>query len=271
MGLLTECAKAENARSFLKYALAHQYNGRAVNLADFSRRVGFSSRSFLSEYLRSKKSLSGDSLRAIRAALKLPAKYLTIFELLVFVEQPELLPPRLRRVDIKSRLKEARERCNAVQNPGIKDVGRLVSIPQVFLVFASLGNLSVGTEVEAICKKTRLKTEAVISVLQILIEEGAVQKRGKRFFAASSKFDFLELDQKANLASMLSQAVAGFTHNPHQMLDDPNALVFYSAFSVATSRLPMLKERLREVVIEVMDEFQDDNGSDVREVLICSK
>ncbi len=80
-------------RAFLAKVLNYRYAHKGkINYADFSRRAGFHSRSYLPEIISGKKGLSHDSLWKITNTLKLPQKYAKLFELLAQRDNSLLRP-----------------------------------------------------------------------------------------------------------------------------------------------------------------------------------
>lgn len=169
-------SQAKSTRAFLGLALGQHYQKRGkVNLADFSRRAGFLSRSFLSEYLAGRKSLSQDSFKRIKDALKLPKAAAEFFHLLAVMEQPELAGPRLQKHGQTSQLSTLRarlENADEITSARLKDP-TLVKSVQVHQIYASLGALETGASREEIASRTRLSDQTTENCLSMLLSGSA--------------------------------------------------------------------------------------------------
>lgn len=269
-----ELLEIHDARAFLKKALEVRYRKKGkVNLADFSRRAGFSSRSFLSEYLAGKKGLSRESVGQLKMALKLPKPYLDLFSLLVGKDQPELLTRRLSVDEIEKQVGSikvslARQTEALMQ---IKDPARLLSRLTLFRVFASLGTEEEGASLHEVSTRSNLNPESVLDTLQFLINEGAITTQNGRYYARSNQIDLLKIADAASLADLTRSICTQIRAEANDIVSDSRNNVLFTSFSMQSHQLPELKEKLREAIFGVLDQFQDDRGDCVHEVFVCGK
>ncbi|KHD89665.1 MAG: hypothetical protein OM95_00875 [Bdellovibrio sp. ArHS] len=266
--------EASDAQTFLKHALDVRYKKRGkVNVADFSRRAGFSSRSFLSEYLAGRKGLSRESLSQIRTALKLPKPYLEIFSLLAAKSQPELLNPKLSGEEIEAKIlatKNSIIRRNEALSQ-IKDPQRFISKPMLFRVFASLGAVDEGASLSEVAARAKLTPDVAQEMLQILIQEGAATFKDDRYYAPSHQIDFPKISSPASMVDLTRTMCSQIRTEAHEIALDPRNFVFYTAFSIPSHQLAEFKDKLREAIFGVLDQYQDDRGDCVHEVFLCAK
>lgn len=269
-----ELLDIENARQFLKRALEVRYRKKGkVNLADFSRRAGFSSRSFLSEYLAGKKGLSRDSVNQLKITLKLPKPYSDIFSLLVRKDQPELFTNKMSPEEIRqqvSYIKLALQRQMDARSQ-VKDPHRLLSKPTLFRVFAALGTEEEGASLAEISQRSRMSPESLSDPLNFLMEEGAVVSQNGRFYVRSSQMDFLSLSDAGKLADLTKTLCTQIRTEANEIASENKNNIFYTAFSTQSHFLPEIKEKLREAIFNVLDQYQDDRGDCVHEVFLCGK
>lgn len=239
------------------------------NQAAISRRAGFSSRSYFSEILSGKKGLSKDSLARLKTALRLPKLWAQFFDYLVFSEYPKLGPTSLTGEKIATRLQQLRK--DLTQQPAEPDISRVLAYvhrPQVFQVYAALGDISLGASLNEIMQRTGLSQQAVHRALSQLLEFKAAEQKGDRFFAFASQADALNLNQPGALAEMLGTVCSDLQKNKDKIVSVPTNLTVYSAFSVQKEQLPLLKQRLQEAVFDVLDEFQVDRGNQVQQIFL---
>ncbi|KYG60959.1 hypothetical protein AZI86_18755 [Bdellovibrio bacteriovorus] len=259
-------------RSFLRSALKIQKSGaKPISVAEFSRHCGFSSRSFLSEYLSGKKKLSKESLRSIRHALNIPKMAQEYFALLVGQEQPELSPLSQDKIAVEIlRLRKSFKTGNRTPRTLGPLLGKVVSKKKCFLVYASLGDQEQGASLEDILKRSKLSKVEALRNIEILETSGLVTEKKGRYFANETAVDMLNFTGK-ELGTLVGELGREIATSPAEFTDNPNNLVLYSVFSVETRQLAAFKERLRDAVYKVMDEFQSENGNSTQQVFICSK
>lgn len=264
-----------DARSFLAEALALRYGGREkINLSDFSRRAGFSSRSYLSELLTGKKGFSRDSVSKIKSALKLPRGGLELFELLVLLECPPLRARAQTVEAIDSRIRALRERLRESEDSGSQQIKRRLSRafgkPQLFQVYAALGTKEGGATLAQIEKRTGLKIEVILPVLDRLESLEAIRSAPNRFYPLQATMDVFGLGETPELERLIQEAAGLLQSRTRDVLRDPASLVFFTSFSIESRRLPQFRDDLRAAVFEVLDRYQDDEGDLVRNVLLGS-
>jgi transcriptional regulator with XRE-family HTH domain len=270
--LYTELANAEDARSFLKKALVLQYRRQGkVNIADFSRRAGFTSRSYLSEYLSGKKALSRESLQKIKTALKIPKQYVKIFILLVAKDQPGLFPETPENIPAKMEaLKKAAYQQDAALSK-IEDSDKIVCKRNLFRIYAGLGSEAQGASLAEISERTGLHLSEVNEGLQLLLQKNIVVLKNQRYYAISNQVDFLKIGVNQSFSLLVKDMASEIRMNAETILAQNENFLFYSAFSLQKHELPIFKEKLRDAIYGVMDQFQKDDGNHVQQVFLCSK
>jgi hypothetical protein len=268
---LNELLNAEDPRSFLKKALLLR-SGKSgkVNLSEFSRHAGFSSRSFLSEYLAGRKGLSADSLQRIKSGLSLPRHYGLYFQLLVLREQPELSRQRNLNPEVELKALKQRMANGPALHPKLNHAKPVISKRQALRVYASLGSTESGASVFEIVNKTGLDMKTVQDSLELLVKQGLVEFKQNRFFAEESKLDFFDFSE-SELATLTKDITGEIGRQASDLTQSAEDLVFYSVLSVNKADLPELKEKLRSAVISVMDEFQRDEGNATEQIFVCLK
>lgn len=262
--------KEKNSRAFLKKALElTSPQGHKISISEFSKSAGFSSRSFISEYLSGRKKLSRESFNKIKSALKLSKNYKQFFSALVQLDQPELFKNKDRVVlDLSSLSETLLKQEKAILK--IRKPELIINKASLFKLYASLGKEDQGTTLSEIVKKTNMSFDEVQSGLNLLIENQMAHMMNQRYYPLSSKVDFLHLKEK-ELASLTQQICSEIKNEASDLVVQDQSLLFYSSFSMNSYDRVRFKERLREVIYNVMDEFQVDDGDIVQQVFTCSK
>lgn len=261
--------KSKSYREFLKILILDPPNRRG-EMAKVSRRAGFSSRSYLSELLSGKKGVSQDGLTRLKSALKLPKSWGQFLDSLVWLEHPEVCPKNFTPELVKIRIIQLKNEIkNQFESETIeKKVSLQLLRPQVFQVYAALGSVNKGARFDDILNRTKLDKHVVQKALSQLIESEAVSKVQENYFAFTNKADALNLKNQKDLVELIRLISIDLQKKRHDIVKSPSSLTIYSAFSVQKSKMMALKARLREAILEVMDEFQDDSGDQVEQLFV---
>ncbi len=265
--LLSDC---EEVISFLKIALEIQYKkyGR-VNISDFSKRGGFSSRSYISELLAEKKGLSRDAILRIRSALKFPKPVLDVFELLAYRSAPALRPTTLSVTALDEKLRAARAAARGLSQSRTLGKAKSTFIRdfRLYQIYAALGTLEHGASIQEIIARTNMAEKMADSCLQLLISEGVIEYREGRYYAVATKMDYFGLKSSDGLGNLISEVCQNIKSRRHELIDDPLNALFFTAFSTSSNRLPELRTKLKDAIFNVLDEYQVDDGDCVRQLL----
>lgn len=140
----------------------------------------------------------------------------------------------------------------------------------LFKIYASLGTEDKGVTLSEIVKKTNLSFEEAQSGLNLLIQNQVAQLTNQRYYPLSSKLDFLHLKEK-ELANLTEQVCTEIKNEASELVYQDQSLLFYSSFSMNSYDRIHFKEKLREAIYSVMDEFQVDDGDGVQQIFMCSK
>lgn len=262
--------KTTDFKTFLFEALKYYFRKKErVNISEFSRKAGFSSRSYLTEVLIGKKGLSKDALRKIRNTLKVPKEISKIGECLAFLDFPELRPRNITDFLLKTQLKNSRsafiKRLELDLNKEIKS--KVTSSTSLYLVFASVGSVEEGAALEDIGFRCKLSNQTIDKNLKVLKEAGIVIEKSKRFYPVSDQIDFFDMKSSDGLAELIKRACNNLSDNAKEVIENLDNLTFYTAFSVDTVQVPELRRKLKEAIYTVLDDFQNDDGNTVRQIL----
>lgn len=260
-------------RQFLVTVLSPpEKNPRRGRLSEAARRAGLS-RSFLSEVLSGKKSLTPSSFLKLQNSLRLPTELKKFFALLVAVEHDSLLPllSLSTSAQAASQLRELRERLNR-KTQGQRSLcptpQRKVFSVDLFCVFAALGSLSSGETLEGIMHKTNLGRAAVLRALERMQDAGWVNKREERFYASERAFDFEALGPDLSFVQTFAESCALLSRSAQKFSADQDQLLFFSAFSLPSHRVREFRDEARALLLELLDKYQDDNGNAIKRVTL---
>lgn len=261
-----------DAKSFLKELLALQYRGAdAVNLADFSRRAGFRSRSYLSELFSGKKGFSSESVRKLKQALRVPSPLADVFELLVWREWPDLRPRRLGGAETEEALDRlllkirTQDRGSAGADT-IKDrVSKGVRNLDLLKVYAALGSIHQGASLKEIFDRlAKMPSYRVTTALTKLCALELSKFKEGRYYALESTVDVLGMrDSSQGLAQLLDDNLKILAKQTQPMVEDPHGLVHVTSFSISSDRIEEFKQACLSTLLNVIDKHQSDQGDQI--------
>lgn len=259
----------QDFNALLKGALNLHYAKRGkINLADFSRRAGFASRSYLSEVLTGKKGLSRDALTKIRTALKLPKPFLDVLEYSAYREFAELKPRHIQSEALAEKIEHAAALVKNIPatKTNLKVTPRYIRSSILYRVYAGLGSIEDGATLSDIMNRTGLPESTITSCLNAMKEFKIIEERQGRFLVKNTQLDVFGLTSRDGLSELVSDVCRDLRNNRDRIIDEPKNTIFYTAFSTNEAKLPELKKRLQAAVFDVLDEFQVDDGDCVRQI-----
>jgi uncharacterized protein (TIGR02147 family) len=255
LALQMQLAEAKDYRSFLRCAIIENGKGCAA----FSRRAGFSSRSFLSEVIRGHRRLSHASYEKVIQGLKLSGNMRRLFQLLVALEEPDVVPLR-DRTDLRTKIEELRQKLRNSKMTSRKGLFLNHHVP---VVYAALGSKRAGATQEDILFRTGLKSPEVTSILAFMTSNGLVYEREKRFFVTEVNLDLNELGEDKGFRQAFVDSLDILKKQAINQPQSDTSLFFYSAFSISPSQMSAFKRDLQQAVLSCMDKYQNEDAEKV--------
>jgi uncharacterized protein (TIGR02147 family) len=241
-------------RDFLSLAVE-----RAGGCSAFSRRAGFSSRSFLSEVIRGHRRLSHSSYEKVSKGLKLTGDLRRLFQLLVAAEEPDVV----RLIDQRNLREKIEQLRKKVAAPPVKEKRNLFASEQVPVVYAALGSRARGSSLAEILSRTRLTVGEAKKALQFLQERGVVELKTGRYFAQEGDIDLFELGgergfREAYASSSDHLKKLALTAQPSEA-----NMFFHCAFPIPRAKIAAFKQEVRELLLAKIDQHQAEEGDSV--------
>lgn len=262
---------AKDYRGLLKCLVAEAENG--TNFSDLSRRAGFSSRSYIKEVMSGKKRLTATSLAKFKRAFRLSGSLAMYFETLVALEEPsvniaglskEVLLTRLEKIRLGLRRQKNAEHSN---KKNLK-TDKIFQNRYVPIVYASLGPIERGASVPEIQSRCGLGLEIIQPILDHFKQQGLIENKEDRFFVKDSELDIFGLGNDINFLNVYREVISNLKQKVQKGINSKNELFMYSAFTVKSDRLPDLKEKLKAVLLEFLDQEQIDDGDKVAQLTL---
>ncbi len=246
-----------------------------VSYAAFARKAGFESRSFPRDVSTGKRRLSPASLVKFQKALGLSTSGQKFFELLVARDEPTVREALKYRVEVvQDALARARLRFSQDVSAGagrrdfrkkpLHEVDVWLSIPWIAPLMAALGDADSGASLTTMAHRLSLSPAKIEPSLKQMVQNGLCREAEGVFYplqlhekiqgAGKSRF-FLKIFEEATLMAC---------RRASQALESDEEFFFVSSFLVAQKRLPELKLRLRNLLMEFVDENIDSEGQVVQ-------
>jgi uncharacterized protein (TIGR02147 family) len=259
-----EAINAQNYRSLLK-ALIELERGRdgKINLSALSQRAGFSSRSYIREVLDGKKRLVLQSLPRFVRALRLNKTTEALLTCLVALEEKEANIEGLTTSQLKERAEALREKLRRRKNGVEKRQDAFSFGPQALSVFAALGTPEQGADLAQIQSRSGADAKTCGLILGEMIRKGVITNTNDRYYVSDVNLDLSNLGKDLAFEQLFGNVLNDLSRNYRKKLNSHEELLFYSAFSIRRERLPELKKRFREILLDMIDTEQTDDGDTV--------
>jgi uncharacterized protein (TIGR02147 family) len=262
-------------REFLKRAMLIGNRSGSVkgrpNLAAFSRKAGFTSRSFILEVLDGRRRLTAKSYPKVVKALALPPKLKTYFQLLVAREEADLNIESLTAEQIELRLQALRGKF-LLQAEGLegedKAAQAIFRSRDMLDCYAALGNRERGVELGEIVNKTGLPLETCQKVLAHFVAQTVVVEKNGRFYSRNPHYIFKGLGANVGVKDCYLQSLAELRRKANGGFDQPDRAFFQSIFSVDRRKLPALKQKLWDVLNEFVESNENDEGDQIGKLVV---
>lgn len=255
---------------FLKLIISQmEETGMRGVQASICRKAGFASRSYFSEVLSGKKGLSRDSMLRLKSALKLTGVVGKLFELLAIQSNPGI-DPRMDQKQIGQKISNLRAEIKRANDLNHKEIKPDLNRPELFQVYAALGSIDSGSNLEQICYRTGLSKSTVKRALQLMMDQGFVEGKEDRYFAVTSKADNLSSTDHEAVSELIKKVCFSLQRNRSVIAKDKANLNVYSAFSIRREQMYKFKQTLQKAVFDVLDEFQDDDGDCVEQIFLSA-
>ncbi len=240
---------------------------KPLSYAEASRRAGFASRSFLRDVVGGRKSLSLASLERTSRALSLTGNWKRYFTALVLASldgpgKHETKLQRLREqlarpatVELEISSSKRREIRNYLSN----------SVP---VVFAACGSIAEGASEREISARTGLGMVVIGRALTQLMALNLIQAKNERFYPLNSHLALSKLGGDSFFRADYAGALKRTAERFRVSAEDGKSLFFLSSFSVDRERLPALNQRLRELMLEFVNEVETPSGDGVAELVL---
>jgi uncharacterized protein (TIGR02147 family) len=246
-------------------------NPRPLSLQEFSLRAGYKTKSYIHEILHHKKKLPPTSVEKIAKGLKLnkwwSEYFKTLYERDTELSDHKNLTLKLKAIAQKIEINTSRLAKNS-SSPTIdslKDLYKNKFFPEVF---ASLGSPEKGASLIEMMNRTKLKNETILTVLDLMLKEKIVHQKNERYFLDQSFLDLDYINTQDYFILDFKRSVEKMYQRLEKQVQNEDALFMVQTFSIKQKSIPLLREKIAELIIEHAEEFEDPEGDAIAEICI---
>ncbi len=284
--------ESSSYRDFLRrWMAAGGRSGKPLTFGEAARRCRFESRSFLSDVLAGRRSLSEQSLKKLTAGFfDLPDVLIKIFLALVHSEERDLMPPGVTPERVQRKLQALRQRAlrvfrNRDQEPSTQRIDDLILQPLFHLTYAAMGLGEQGETFAGLLRKTSSTAEQMKPVLAEMISFDFVEvySESSSEIPVAEEFADSALRYRAKDAHRILEGLAspGAFHSfivnwisfiaaqVTRQPPDPKELFNVSTFTIRTGEFPELRKRLVDAIDALVEEFGSVVGDDLVRLTVC--
>ncbi|MFN7906397.1 MAG: hypothetical protein ACK5P5_14545 [Pseudobdellovibrionaceae bacterium] len=263
----SQLRNAKDYRNFLKIYLEI----RNLSLSDFARAAGCH-RGFPGDVISGKRRLTAQSSFVFEKALKAPLAAKKFFRSLIALEEEDLYPEIDRnKIDLlitELRQKNWNRSHREMSESSIKDPLLLMKIPKFMSVFAASGSPGHGAYQHQIQKRTGIHEPELSDILTQLATVGLVKKIHGDFFEPQELHLFVKNTDQAQLMKNIFQNAAALASRRVDLAATSKSEMFFaSSFCIQESKMPELKNLLRQTILNFIDESIDADGDRVVQLI----
>lgn len=265
-------------RDFLKlffYRPLHLTRPRKMSFAEFARKCDFASKSYIHDVIAGRKRLTPNAFEKVIAGLKLTSIWTDYFKCLVGAEESDFHISKKNEIFFLTRqnkLRDQIQRSLSVRTISTADT----KAQEVFLttnfpeIYASLGEVNVGTTMEGIIRRSRLPASSIQKALKDfesigLIKFDSVNCRYIPLAVGLESYGLKNADIfRHDFFASLEKAKCRF---PRQAVSG-EALFMTQSMSVASSELSKFRQQLSDLIETFAVQTESSDGDCIAEVCI---
>jgi uncharacterized protein (TIGR02147 family) len=266
-------ANCRTYREFLETAFSHlKKRNKHFGYAEFSRRAGFSSRSYPRDVLVGKKRITARSLPQIIKALKLTPDLETLFTALVGSEEKEvsiegyssIADRKLALSKVQNRLRSRTE-----SSPLLGRADKFYELESWLPVYVSLGTPEDGATLAQVVSRTRLSKMLCRKVLEEMTHFKVIRRAGEKFFTENFHLVFKHLGKSEFFKNQFLNSLKEVAFNADQDFEGKRQLFFHSVLSVDEKKMVALREELESVILKFVDRAESPHGDRVAKISLA--
>lgn len=241
---------------------------RSISLSDLARASGYG-RGFPGDVISGKRRVSGRSCLAFERGMEhLPAKGKKLFRMLVARDEPDVFP-ELPKEKVEKTIAQLRRVTwsGARRKTGHEDsVCEIFRSPDSALIYAAAGSPDCGATLQDLMSRTGLSEARIKTILQKMIRAGVIDfDEEERIYTPKDLHLFIQTSQQKDemLLLLFTQACKLAESRISSAIDSDQEFFFTSKICVTKRDLPALKEQLREIVLQFVDDAICPNGEEM--------
>ncbi len=235
-------------------------NPSGFSYQKFAQNAGLSSRGFVQEVVSGKKRLTHSSMEKFVSSLALKGYYATLFRMLVCDSdelnyrnwKPDLLSERI--LNLRSRIR--------AQTSEPSHSKMVYSRPMWPLIYAALGDGTQGALLTEVSSRTKIPEAICFEHLKEMEKVGVLRWNQKTETYIGKDFHLIHQGNGETRKFFMDSLALVKMGAEKSYLSEEN-LYFSSVFSVKQERMASFSKKLKELLIEYIEEIEDPSGDQV--------
>ncbi len=230
-------------------------------------------RSFFTELFKGKKRLSSRALSKVINSLKISGEEARYLTLLAAAEEPKIreLHFRISESEIIEKVDILRQRLLQKKkfDPKFKpNSEKKILSYDLISTYAALGSIENGANFSEILFRSKLAPSILQNTLSTLVEAKWAEKTSDRYYASARALDFTDIGNDIGFRYAFTEACKQMIKKIDFIATQETSLVFFTAMPINPNRQLELKEKIRTAVLDILDEYQDDDGLMVKKIMV---
>ncbi len=252
---------AENAAQFLKvFYETNKKQSSRFSYAFLAKRCGFASKSYISEVIVGKKNLSITSAMKITSGLNFSQNWTKYFLLLTQHEQTSAEnKPKVQKEILQLKLRLQKHESSSAET-ALSDFFDMKHWPYVY---AALGDEETGATVQQIQMRTGLDPNAIVAILNHLIQKQVVIQQDQAYFACNVSLLFRGQKGRSHFQKFFLENLSQLYNKATKNFESESALYLSMAISIDSKKMPQFKKSLAALLDEYTTDIENPHGDGV--------
>ncbi len=270
--LIKDFLNSNSYRDFLsKFFKTKKKLNPYYSYSTFIKKAGFISRSYLSDIISGKKHIPAKSFSKFLKGLELPTCLKEGFRFLVMLEENDLNYEHITKEEIKLYLNKIYIRLKRLNAQSIDKLD--ASIYKLFTwpyIYAALGDEKNGANLKEISERAKIPTTKIRPILNELIKYKVVTYDSNidRYFAKDMHIIFNNFDKEYFVKKFFLKTLEKSKQSAEKFFSSNEKLFFNSVVSIKSEKLPIFKEKLKNLLYNYIETIENSNGDVVASLTV---
>lgn len=260
---------ATSAIDFLKrWQEGRQASDKKFSYSYIAKKAGYASRSFIRELVLGKKKITISSLDRLAKGFQLPKLWIDFFKTFALIDNPSLRQQNEQESILQLSKEKLRDRILGFYCPLNVNADEIYKFPHIPVVYAGLGSTQQGADLKEIQMRTGLSLPEIQHVLDEMVNQQIIVLKSNRFYPKQRHINFTGIkvtDFFRNYYVLQANKSASEAKN-HFLSEEK--LFLASSISINEKDMAKLKEQLKKVIYDFLDQAEVNDGDKVIQLIL---